>query len=283
MQHDEVIWQAINQGFCSFKVKTVTQTFCKNPYNVTGLCNRSSCPLANSRYATVVEKEGVCYLYVKTIERAHMPNRLWEKIKLSGDYLKAIDQIHQELAYWPNFIVHKCKQRLTKITQYLIRMRKLKLQVRPVIVGIKKKEERVEARKQKRAEAAANIDDKIKKELLDRLAKGTYEGIYNFPQKSFEQVIEENQLEEAEQDGEQAEYEEEREDQSEPVREFVADIDGDAGEGDLEDVAEEIDVDSFVARLRARQPLADTKSRSKRKRTMELEFEQEKDSVVAHN
>lgn len=209
-----------------------------------------------------------------------MPNRLWEKIKLSGDYLKAIDQIHQELAYWPNFVVHKCKQRLTKITQYLIRMRKLKLQVRlrvpslekdanrfcrPVIVGIKKKEERVEARKQKRAEAAANIDDKIKKELLDRLAKGTYEGIYNFPQKSFEQVIEENQLEEAEQDEHQ--YEEEQEDQWQPVREFVADFDGEDGDGDLEDVAEEIDVDSFVARLRSRQPLSaasvDSKGRSK--------------------
>ena len=52
-QDDAVVWAIINDGFCSHKVKIPTprgrKTFCKHPNNVTGLCRKQSCPLANTR------------------------------------------------------------------------------------------------------------------------------------------------------------------------------------------------------------------------------------------
>lgn len=199
MQHDELIWGVLNTTHCSYKSKTLTSNFCRNRYNVTGLCNRHSCPLGNSQYATIIEREGAIYLYMKTIERSHTPAKLWEKVKLSKNLNRALEQVTAHLAFWPKWLINKNKQRLLRIRQYLIRMRRLSLKVRPKLYNVNTKIERREKTREQKALVAAQLDQAIKKEILERWKAGTYDGdIYNVSRQSFEEALDEEEIEEEE-------------------------------------------------------------------------------------
>jgi protein MAK16 len=243
MQHDEMIWSVINHQFCSFKTtigKALSDKthFCRHPYSVTGLCNRTSCPLANSKYATIREENGRIHLYMKTVERAHSPKNLWEKIVLSRNYGKALAQLDEHLQFFPKVLMHRNKQRLTKIHQYLIRMRKIELKVRSgrkaKMVGVHRKIDQREERRERKALVAAKIERNIEKELTERLAKGTYGDIYNFPETSYQKAL--DTAEENEEETE-AESEEEEED---GLMEYVEDLDSEE-EDEIEDDMEDID------------------------------------------
>ena len=244
MQHDEMIWQVVNHQFCSFKT-TIGKAhsdkvqFCRNPYSVTGLCNRTSCPLANSKYATIREDNGRIYLYVKTVERAHSPKNLWEKIQLSRNYGKAILQLDEHLAYFPKVLIHRNKQRLTKIYQYLLRMRKIELKQRSgkaaKLVSIHRKIDQREERRERKALIAAKIERHIEKELIERLAKGTYGDIYNFPEMPYQKALDAVEKDAEDETNTEAEEisDEENEEESNMV-EYVEDFESE--EEDVEDM-----------------------------------------------
>ncbi|KRY32782.1 Protein MAK16 -like protein A, partial [Trichinella spiralis] len=186
MQTDDVVWQLLSNGFCSYKTQTKTQKFCRSEWNLTGLCTRQACPMANSQYATVREEKGRIYLYMKEVERSHFPGRLWEKVRLPQNLENAMAVIDERLLYWPKFIRFKCKQRLIRYQQVLVRMRKLMLKSKKKIIPISRKIEKRELRRETKALAAARIDKAIERELLERLQQGTYGDLYDFNEETLE-------------------------------------------------------------------------------------------------
>ena len=68
------------------------------------------------------------------------------------------------------------------------------------LTPIKKKTERREKIREKKAEISANIETAIEQELLDRLKEGTYGEIYNYNPKIFEKIMEDQEVDEGEEE-----------------------------------------------------------------------------------
>jgi protein MAK16 len=180
------------------------------------------------------------YLYMKTIERAHMPSKWWERIRLPSNYAKALEMLDERLIYWPKFLIHKCKQRLTRLTQVNIRMKNIAKEEdrlgEKIVPKLAPKIRRREETRERKAESAAKVERAIERELIERLRSGAYgdrplnveEGIWKKVMRGLERAGDGERDEDLD-DGEEIEDEEEGVGEVE----YVSDLDD---EEDLEDI-----------------------------------------------
>lgn len=172
---DKRIWDAIgNRKTCSFKLDTKLDTLCKNQYNVTGICNEFSCPLANTKYATVRSIDEELYLFIKEPEKCDQPRDMYEKIKLSSDYDQALKEIEEHLEFWDPQVIHKCKQRMTKLVEYHERIQYLREHGQTEYMVRKTKMNRREKIRALKALNSIDFEKEIGDEILMRLEAGIY-------------------------------------------------------------------------------------------------------------
>ncbi|GMM49860.1 ribosome biosynthesis protein [Starmerella bacillaris] len=301
---DDVIWEVINKQFCSYKISTAkNELFCRNEYNITGICSRITCPLANSQYATVRSIDGKIVLCIKTPERQHLPSKWWQQVELSEDYDEAVKQIEENLMYWPDRILDRVKQRLTRLFQVQITQQRLALQQDERHYTVRSaKVKRREASRERKALVAAKLERAIERELLDRLKSGAYgeqplnvdEGVWN---KVLSKIKGENQADtevdaEVEQELEEGEVQFVEDDEEDDDLVDVEDMEqwldrSDSGSDSGSDSESGSDSDNSDTKKKSKKPIprkrvkAPKAPKPKRKQTVEYEMEEERGAVRA--
>lgn len=228
---------------------------------------------------------------MKTAERTHMPSKWWERIRLSKNYNKALSQIDGHLEYWQKFLIHKCKQRLTRLTQVAITERRLALREdERHYVGVKHKVKRREENRERKALAAAKIEKAIEKELLERLKSGAYgDKPLNVDENIWKKVLGKVDNEEEEEEEDEDDVELESDDESDVGEVEYVEDDGDDELVDLEDLEKWLDdsseesaseesddeSDSEDKSSKRKAAVDDKANKRKRRPKVEIEYEQE--------
>jgi protein MAK16 len=251
---------------------------------------------------------GKCYLCIKTVERAHLPSKLWEKIVLDTNYEKALAQIDEQLPYWDKRAIARCKRRFTRLFLVLKRTRKLRSRVRASMVPVKKKEERMLRSREVRALRVARLDQAIEGELMNRLRSGTYGTLYDKQQQKIKQKEDERLRKKLEQrreelgediteddlsdlseeesdidsDEEESEIDEEEDVQFEAesededdLEEKLANYNWEDEEEDIEDIVDDFESDDFAGVGKRKRDSQDNGKGKKKRRNMNIEYEDE--------
>ncbi|GMG20279.1 unnamed protein product [Ambrosiozyma monospora] len=225
-----------------------------------------------------------------------MPKNTWERIKLSKNYKKALSQVDEHLIYWNKFLIHKCKQRLTRLTQVAITERRLELREdERHYVGVKHKVKRREETRERKALAAARIEKAIEKELLERLKSGAYgDKPLNVDEKIWKKVLgkvedQDEEEEEMESDEDVDILSEDEEDESDVGEVEYVEADEDDDElVDMEDLEkwldassdEEHDSDSDSDSDSDEEDEGDKSSKQKRRKRPRIEIEYEEEPMT---
>lgn len=94
--------------------------------NASFLCKRTLCPLINISYASLTELNGNIYLWIKNSNKSTTNDCLWNRYKLSDNYLIAKEQLEIILYKWPLYFFYFLKIKLRAIFHQLIKLQIVK-------------------------------------------------------------------------------------------------------------------------------------------------------------